>query len=429
MVPDICNERTVMSKLALYWSVYISIAMLCVPHGFASENTLPQFQGCSVDETRCLENVYYMHCADRGTGFESCLALAQDLLAQRKLTPTTAVGDILGQVYYRLAQMALFARAEEVEEQYRARAREIFLDVIAKDKSAANSYLMLSVIDNDSVEVSLDWKRKAVELDQKWANSLATKLVRTGTADGIAEAIEVVQTAYSKAAPGKEKWRSASYAYATFESIKFQYPNLYDSRAADKFVARVRRDSKWNLVSRILEDPTSAPRFVSDALQTSCGLTDVFGDELCLRAGESVVQAVLDAPNSAYAQTLADAAATGMQAHGGGHCMVDCPDYNTPRVKQLEQFVKFGLDSLAVLEAIATISRDPDQWLEARREIVARYQDNGEARFQLGKVYYDQKRWAEAIVQLEFAIELSPPEDQYFIANYLRQASIELELN
>ena len=109
--------------------------------------------------------------------------------------------------------------------------------------------------------------------------------------------------------------------------------------------------------------------------------------------------------------------------------MVDCPDYNTPRVKQLEQFVKFGLDSLSVLEAIATISRDPDQWLEARREIVACYPDNGEARFQLGKVYYDRDLWAEAVVQLEFAIELSPPEDQYFIANYLRQANIELELN
>lgn len=123
MVPDIFNEQAVMSKLALYWSVCISIAMLYVPLGSASENTFPQFQGCSVDEARCLENVYYMHCADRGTGFESCLALAQDLLAQRQLTPTTAVGDILGQVYYRLAQMALFARAEDVEEQYRARAR------------------------------------------------------------------------------------------------------------------------------------------------------------------------------------------------------------------------------------------------------------------------------------------------------------------
>ena len=156
----------------------------------------------------------------------------------------------------------------EAEDQYMARAREVFLDVIAKDKSADNSYLMLSVIDNDSPVASLDWKRKAVELDQKWANSLATNLVRTGTADGIAEAIEVVQTAYSKAAPGKEKWRSASYAYATFESIKFQYPNLYDSRAAYKFVARMRRDSKCNLVSRILEDPTSAPWFVSDALES-----------------------------------------------------------------------------------------------------------------------------------------------------------------
>ena len=69
---------------------------------------------------------------------------------------------------------------------------------------------------------------------------LATNLVRTGTEDGIAEAIEVVQAAYSQAAQGEEKWRSVSYAYATFESIKFQYPNHYDSRAADKFVARVR---------------------------------------------------------------------------------------------------------------------------------------------------------------------------------------------
>lgn len=418
-----------MSKHLFLWSVCVSIAMLCVPSGLASENTRPQFQGCTVEDSRCLENVYYKHCADRGTDNVSCLALAQELLTQRQLTPTTAVGEILGQVYYRLGQLAIFDRDEDAVEQYQARAREIFLDVIAKDRSAANSYLMLSVIDNDSVEDSLDWQRKAVELDQKWANSLATKLVRTGTADGIAEAIEVVRTAYSKAVLGKEKWRSANYAYATFESIKLQYPNLYDSRAADKFVARVHRDSKWNLVSRILKDPASTPQFVSDALETACNLTGVFGNELCLRAGERTVQAVVDAPGSTHAQTLADAAATGMQAYGGEHCIVECPDYNTPRVKQLEQFAQYGLDSLAVLEAIATISRDPDLWLELRREIVARDPDNGEARFQLGKAYYDRDSWAEAIVQLEFAIELSPHEDQYFIANYLRQAYIELELD
>lgn len=50
-----------------------------------------------------------------------------------------------------------------------------------------------------------------------------------------------------------------------------------------------------------------------------------------------------------------------MQAYGGEHCLVECPGYNTARVKQLEKFAQYGLDSLAVPEAIATISRDQDQ--------------------------------------------------------------------
>ena len=96
-------------------------------------------------------------------------------------------------------------------------------------------------------------------------------------------------------------------------------------------------------------------------------------------------------------------------------------------VAWLDEFLSGGLDSLTVSEAIATVSRDRDRRREVRREIVSHDANSGQARFELGKVYYDQRRWAEALVQLELARQLSPPEDQMRIRSYLRQAEYEAD--
>ena len=255
---------------------------------------------------------------------------------------------------------------------------------------------------------------------------LVSRLFEMGTPQAISEATEVAKSAYSNAEPGRDKWRSAAYAYGTYQMASLRFPGTVAPGAADEFVSRVRQDSNWDIVSRALDEPARQPAAMPDALETACQLAGVFGDEPCMRGIEATMQAVISDPDSPDAQILADAAAFGMMAAPRGGNIVT-PDTITPTlVTWLNQLLSSQLDTLTVLEAIATVSLDRDRRREIRREIVSRNPNSGQARFELGKVYYDQRRWAEALVQLEVARELSPPEDQMRIRSYLRQAQYEV---
>jgi hypothetical protein len=372
--------------------------------------------------------VYSSQCAERGTSVESCQALITELRIQQRVTPTTAIGETLGLALYRLADMASIEGKRDSEATYRAIARQVFLDVVSNDQSAGGAFAMLSVIDHESISDSIAWARKAVAVGQSWIvmRGLVSRLFEMGTPQAISEATEVAKSAYSNAEPGRDKWRSAAYAYGTYQMASLRFPGTVAPGAADEFVSRVRQDSNWAIVSRALDEPARQPAAMPDALETACQLAGVFGDEPCMRGIEATMQAVISDPDSPDAQILADAAAFGMMAAPRGGNIVT-PDTITPTlVTWLNQLLSSQLDTLTVLEAIATVSLDRDRRREIRREIVSRNPNSGQARFELGKVYYDQRRWAEALVQLEVARELSPPEDQMRIRSYLRQAQYEV---
>jgi hypothetical protein len=396
--------------------------------GLTSGVALAQFRGCPVDHSRCLDDVLSSQCAERGTSAETCQALVTELQIQQRATATTAIGETLGSALYHLADLALFEGDRSTEAAYRAIARQVFLDVVSNDESAHGAYTMLAVIDHESIADSIAWARQAVAAGQSWIvlRGLVSRLFQVGTPQAISEATDVAERAYSDAEPGREKWRSAAYAYRTYQLAGLQFPGSVAPGAADEFVDRVRQDSNWDIVSRLLDDPARQPAAMRNALETACHLAGVFGAEPCLRGIEVTVQAVTSHPDSPDAQILADAAAFAMMAAPRGGDIVT-PDTRTPTlVAWLNQFLSSGLDSLAVLEAIATVSLDRDRRRGVRREIVARNPNSGQARFELGKVYYDQRYWAEALVQLEMARELSPPEDQMRIRSYLRQAKYEV---
>ena len=402
----------------------------------ASGVALAQFRGCPLDDSRCLEDVYSLQCAERGTSAETCKALVTELQIQQRIAPTTAIGQTLGLAFYHLAEIAGDERDKDTQTAYRAIARQVFLNVVSNDASAFDAYTMLSILDRDSTTdhepttQSIAWARKAVATGASWliVQSLARDLLGLGTPETALEAVEIAENDYSKAEPGWDKSRSAAFAYSMYQSANLQFPATVPSGAVDKFVDRVKRDSGWDAALRVLENPAAQPAAVSDALVTVCDMARMFGDEPCLHSIDATAQAAISYPTGPDAQRLADAAAAGMKAAPTGGSIV-APDETTPvLVAWLDRFLTNHLDSLAVLDALATVSRDRDTRRKTRIEIVSRTPDSADARFQLGKVLYDQRRWAEAVPQFVKALELLPPEDQIRqieTRGYLRRAEYE----
>lgn len=394
--------------------------------GSASGADNAQNKGCSLDNFRCLEELVSSHCYERGTDLQSCQAFAAELQSQHSVAPTTELGEALGLAHYRLSEITDAASARAA---YRESAREIFLDVVSNDESASGAYLMLSAIDHESLTDSIAWLRKSVATDQSQiaVHSLTSNLLTLGTPAAISEALDVVQGAYSNAKTGPEKWRQAAYVYDTYKGANLRFPGIVSAQRVDRFASRVRRDSSWNAALRTLNGRMIRPASVFSALETVCSLAGVFGEEPCIQSAEAVVEVAISSQDSEHAQRLADAAASGMKTLRGGACMVNCVDSRALLTAWLEQLSSAGLDSLMVLDAIATISPSWDQRLETRREIVARDPNSGQAQFELGKEYFDQNIWAEAITHFEIARGLLPPDDAINITAYLRQANYEVD--
>jgi hypothetical protein len=165
------------------------------------------------------------------------------------------------------------------------------------------------------------------------------------------------------------------------------------------------------------------------ALENACWLIVVFGDEACIPGVGLTVQVAIRLSNTPDAQVLADAAAFGAMAAPPGGSPVS-PDTRRPRLTGwLDQLLTSRLDSLVVLDAIASISPDMDRRFEIRREIVVRYPDSGEARFDLAKHHFDRDEWTLARDQFQLAKEMLPPDHEFkwLVRQYLRIADYEIQ--
>lgn len=388
-----------------------------------------QIQGCSEDDYRCPEYRYSLSCAYNGTTFQSCEAFANEFQEHYTETPTTAVGLTLGLTYYRLAHLSLMAGDSSAEESFLNKSREVFSSVIANDDSSADAYSMMSILDIDSPDLSLSWRRKAVALDpgRVSISMINRQLFQIGTRDAIAEIVSIAEHFYTHATLTPKRWEGAAYAYQIMLEARRQYPNYVGEKVLNDFLSRVRRDSQWDDVMQVLESPENQADKLQHAMVTACSLSILLPGDTCLGYIEGTIETVLNDPDHPEAQVLADAAAAGMKAAPFTACIVNCVDERTPRILLLEQLVDAGLSSLPVLDAIATISLDRDKRRLTREEIVSNYPDDAQARYELGKVYYDQDYWAESIEQFEVAEKRMQGDLLHSIKEYFSQARYELE--
>lgn len=410
-------------------------AAASVALGLSSDPAAAQFRGCELDDSRCISDQIAQQCGVNGATVDSCLAFAAELQVQHGVSPTTAIGATLGGTYFTLAEMA---DDDADEALYLARARETLLDVIANDEAAAEAYGWLAVIDWDSIDARIDWKRKQVAVDPSYFNirSFVRSLPELRTFDAYLEAIDTARAAYHRATPSKDKWRLALLTLGVYQSVNELVPGTFD-READEFVSRVREDSNWELITSALAEPARDPASMRDALETVCQLDPMFGEEFCMRGIEATVQAAIRYPDISDAQILADAAAIGVMAAPRITGVVELPggvrivnaDIGTPRLTAwLNQLVNSRLDSLVVLDAIANTSPDMNRRFEVRREIVSRNPNSGRARFDLAQQHFNRKEWEPAQVQLELARELLPPDDEFqdLVREYLFKAEYEI---
>jgi tetratricopeptide (TPR) repeat protein len=405
------------------WSVTIVATLLVLINGLASA----QVRTCGVDDSTCLESIYASQCAESGASAETCRTWAAELQSHRSVTPTTAIGLALGLTYFRLSETAA---SEEDASAYRDRARAVFLEVVAADPSAGDGYLMLSVIESDPIERRIGWLRRAVEVDpgRLTVRSLVNELMRLGTLEGILEAIVVADAAYINTGVGRDKWRDATQAWYLRTLTVEQYPEAVDPASAASFAERVRRESGWDDAAQIAAQPSRRPAAVKDALEILCALTGIFGDDVCIRGIEEAVLAATRFPSEPDARILGDAAAAGMKIAPRGGGIVEGSYSRTPLFEHwLDELLREELDSPAVLDALATISRNRERRLQARRDLVARNPADSEAWLELGKIHFDESRWEEALAPLEIARELSSGDDRFLIESYLRQAIYEIE--
>lgn len=97
----------------------------------------------------------------------------------------------------------------------------------------------------------------------------------------------------------------------------------------------------------------------------------------------------------------------------------------------LEELIESGFASIAVYEALERMPgrRGLLGILDARLAIIEFEPNSGEARFELGKAYFDARQWEPAVAQFEIARTLLTELQQYElgIPSYLRIAAHEIE--
>ncbi len=414
------ESRTVIATLA-------AIAMTVLAPG---DTARADVLGCDDANRRCIDDLYFASCAERGTTRETCEALGREAEGVWTATRTTTAGELLGLVYYELAHVARRADDESVERSYLDRARAVYLAIVDADEGSAVAYSMMAVLDSEDPELRVAWLRKAVAVDPDQANVqfLTSALMNQGTEDAFVEAIDVLQDQYDAAPPGSDKWQwaAAIHNQLSFAELAFDFP--VDPGALAELQTRVRRDSDWDEVLAVLSSPSAHAEDIESALETACRLRAFFGTEPCIGGIERTVLAARE-PSEGNAQVLADAAARGIRLAPSAGMIADEELQATRRqlAVWLTEFADFGLDSVPVLEVIGRMSETRDRWTEVRQEIVRREPGNGEARFQLGVTFYASERWAEAIDELERARELLPEDERYQVNTYLREARYELE--
>jgi len=403
----------------------IAIAAL-VPEETARADVL----GCDDTNRRCIDDLYFARCAERGTTRETCEALGREAEAVWTATRTTTAGELMGQVYYQLAELARRADDELVERDYLDRARAVYLAIVDADEESVAAYVMLAVLDSENPDQYVAWMRKAVAVDPGRANVrfLTSALMNQATEEAFVEVIDILQGQYDAAPPGIDKWQWAAAIHdrLSFAELAFDFP--VDPGALAELQTQVRRDSDWDEVLAVLSSPSAHAEDVESALETACTLRTFFGTEPCINGIERTVLAARE-PSERNAQVLADAAARGIRLAPSAGMIADEELQATRRqlAVWLTEFADFGLDSVPVLEVIGRMSETRDRWIEVRQEIVRREPGNGEARLQLGELYYGTERWTEAIDELERARELLPEDQRYRIDPYLRQARYELD--
>jgi tetratricopeptide (TPR) repeat protein len=257
------------------------------------------------------------------------------------------------------------------------------------------------------------------------------------TLEAYTEAVDTARSVYDRANPENDKWPFAVLTLSVYRSANAQDPGTFDPNLVDEFVARVREDSNEGLITRALADPARDPAAMRYALEAACRLAAIYGQEFCMRGIEATVQAAIRYPDIPDAQILADAAAIGVMAApritgvvelGGGVSQVGA-DIGTPRLTAwLDQLVDSRLDSLVVLDSLASTVHDMNRRFEVRREIVERTPNSGRARFDLAQQYFNRKEWEQALPHLELARELVPPDDEFqdLVREYVFTAEYEI---
>lgn len=397
----------------------IAIAALA-PHKAARADVL----GCNDADRRCIDQIYSSRCAEVGTSRATCEALAIEAEAIWTTNGSTGAGELLVIVYYRLASMSDDA---SVGHSYLQRSRALALDVVAADPEAVGAMQMLAVLEGENREQRIAWLRRVVEIDPDWIRVLTRALLTQGTREDFLEVLEILEDQFRVAPPGIDRWQGAQAIHSHLNRSS-RFGITTDPATMAELQELVRQESDWDRVLATLSSPSGHAEDVSFALETACTLLGFFGSDPCLDGIERTVLAAR-APNEPNAQILADAAARGITlAPRGGIAIDEALQARRRQFAQwLDEFAGYGLDSVTVLESIGSIAESSGRWIEVRREIVSREPDDGEARFQLGKVYYDRRHWAESIREFERARELLPEEESYRIDGYLRQARAQVQ--
>ena len=421
------NDR-MSARINLVVAALATIALtILVPDDTARADVL----GCDDSNRRCIDDLYSASCAERQTTRETCEALGREAEAVWSTTRSSGAGELLGLVYYRLADLASRADDDLVESNYLQRAREVYLAVVEVDEESYGGHLMLAVLDSENPDQYLAWMRKAVAIDPSpiHIRFLTTALMNQGTVEAFIETIDLLQDQYDAAPPGIEKWHwaGAIHSQLSFAALAFDFAVDADSIA--ELQARVSRDSDWDQVLATLSSPSARAEDVSMALETACRLTAVYGDEPCTVGIERTVLAARD-PSERNAQVLADAAAQAIRIAPWGYSIIYEENEDPRAIRRqwatwLNEFANLGLDSVPVLQASERLAETADRRLEVREEIVRREPGNGEARMELGASYFGKGRWAEAIDEFERARELAPEYERYLIDSYLREARYE----
>ncbi len=393
--------------------------------------TYTQAHPCPSLDPVCLDDAYFAACAERGSSMEKCLAWNAELRdAFYSPAASAAVGGALAGSYFRLAQMT---QTEDASRDYLDRARQVCHELIAAYPDSTEPYILLSILDSADPDQRLAWQREAAVRDGAGLHVrfFVPELLRAGTEQSMAEAVEFAEALYDQTPPGPARWDHALLARRAHVSAISQHPGVSSTADLAAFEQRVRADSGWNEALQSVASPAADPIELRHALPTLCAtLQQMFGDEACINGLERAMQSARDA-ESGEAQAFADAVAAGIAAFRPAPSIIE-PEFSWRREFRswLDELVLQGLDSVMVYEAMARTSGSGLQGiLDARLVIVEREPDSPEAQFEAGKAYYDMRQWEGARDHLELALELTTDDALIRrIEGYLRQARYEIDV-